>query len=732
MHNQLEGVLNTACEQFFPRERGRSQQIANRYPTLAALDAALNVGFKQLWQLRRSMQQHTAQSPSTSNTLVWARHCFAAWAYQAQYQTMSKALHKRSRHRKQARWNDIAEKVSAANERGDSHAMHAALRQLQPWVPRKRLQFRDANGKLQGPNAELRTLAAHCKATFAVHFESTPSRYLSASVSPTAAELHMALAQTGLAKAVPTGSAPTAAWRVAAAAASEYIASHLLQWGTPGAEAAMARHWKDAEVAFTPKPAKPPSKPENLRPLGLITPPGKAIASWLRSRIEPRLVPLIRTLPQYAYSAKRSSLDALLRVNSHFWRVQGHVQGTLPAIYQRKAGVTNPQCYGGITLSVDLKGAFNEVPRDLLYQCLEQLGVDRDTLLLVRQLHWEATYWLRPGSGGVGVVTSNGIKQGCRVAPTLWNCYTVTLLQMLCQKLSHEHVLRCLTLFADDLISTQEFRTWEDALDSVRSLEVVLTTLETMGMVINFDKTAVLLSANGTLARKLRRLLTVKVSGRLCVVLRVSAREVHIPVVAPHVYLGTVISHKHGADKTVRHRVQVAGHKWQKLKRALRCRHMLTRGKRTQIWTAGVRSSMLYGLANVQFGASSRQALRSKVARQLRHIAHLPAHVTGISNQELHAIMHAPDPVSVIRETLENRLHQLEVVEREAPDEVVCYPPTLEYARALLELRKQHESQEHHTARIIIAEPILLDSSMRVLNAGCTLQVRLQLSNTAR
>ena len=113
------------------------------------------------------------------------------------------------------------------------------------------------------------------------------------------------------------------------------------------------------------------------------------------------------------------------------------------------------------------------------------------------------------------------------MAPTLWNCYTVTLLQMLCQKLSHEHVLRCLTLFADDLISTQEFRTWEDALDSVRSLEVVLTTLETMGMVINFDKTAVLLSANGTLARKLRRLLTVKVSGRLCVVLRVSDGSAH-------------------------------------------------------------------------------------------------------------------------------------------------------------------------------------------------------------
>ncbi|CAE7373183.1 unnamed protein product [Symbiodinium sp. CCMP2456] len=587
MHTQLDGVLTSACEQFFPRGSGRAQQLANSYPTLAALDAALQVGFKQLWQLRRSMQQHAANSRGTSNAMVWARYCFTAWAQQAKYHTMSKLFHKRSRRRKQARWNDIADKVSAADERGDSHAKHAALKQLQPW------------------------------AIFAVHDETAPARHLTANVSPTDAELHNALARTG-------------------------------------------PHW---------------------------------------------VCPLLRALPQYAYSAKHSSLDALPRVNSHFWRVQEQVQGTRLSIYQRKAGVANPQCYGGITLSVDLKGAFNEVPRNLLYQCLEQLGVDEDTMILVRQLHWEATYWLRNASGGVGVVTSNGIKQGCRVAPTLWNCYTVTLLQTLCQQLGNEHLRQCLTLFADDLISTKEYRSWEEALVSIHCLKVVLTTLEQMGTVINFDKTAVLLSANGTLARKLRRHLTVKVKGKLCVVLRVSDREVCIPLVASHVYLGTVISYKQAADKTVRHRMQVAGHKWQKLKRALRCRHMLTRGKRTQIWSAGVRSSMLYGLASVQFGANSRQALRSKVARQLRHIAHLPAHVTGINNQELHAMMRALDPVTIVRETLEARLKHLEVVEQETPDDVVCCPSTLEYARALLEFHKQHESQEHNTARIVIAEP---------------------------
>ena len=701
LHQQLEKALCDSCATHFPS----TQRKLHPYPTLQRHDRHIEVSFKSLWELRarcRELAEHTARATTTRQLLSC---CIQYWRAQVETQQVQKAVHKASRQRQQMRWHDIAQQVAHAEACGDSSALHGAISKLKPWKPRVKLQFRNAHGQLQGPRQELSMLADHCKKVFAEHADAPPSATLRDNAVPSAADVAQQLRQTGVTKSVPQGSAPSAAWRMASTAIAAHLTTYLHMWWNAGGAADMAKPWIDADVAFVPKPSKPPTQPDRLRPLGLITPAGKAIASCIRSRLNAFLTPAVVALPQFAYTCGRSTLDCLLRVNSHFHRTQQQVENIRPSIYQRKAGVRSPQCYGGITLSVDLKGAFNQVPRPTLYKCLEDLGVDSDTLMLIQRLHWEAEYKLHNSSGTRAITTSNGIKQGCRIAPALWSGYTIALLRRLQTLLGEDIVSHCITLFADDLIATQEFPDWQSAVASLRRLEVILTELESMGMVINFEKTAILLNVQGTLGRKFRRHNTAKVKGTLCLLLMVSGREVHIPISSSHTYLGTIISYKHGADKTLRHRLDVAQGKWLQLKRSLRNKQMLTRAKRANLWRMGVRSSMLYGLASVAFGSSARQNLRGRVARHLRHVAHTPAHLTGISNTELHTQLAEPDPVQVLHDMLLTRVNQLEQQRQTNPQDIACYPPTLEYAHFLLAHQRQQQEQEHITVRIAQASP---------------------------
>ena len=417
------------------------------------------------------------------------------------------------------------------------------------------------------------------------------------------------------------------------------------------------------------------------------------------------LMPLLRTAPQFAYSPHRSTIDCLLRVHAHFHQVRVGQHGARPSIYQRHAGAKTLACTGGISLSVDLKGAFNAVPRDTLYTGLMEQGVSGDVIHLVRQLHYQSTYRVRNSSGEEKIRTTNGIKQGCRVAPTLWVSYTLQLLARLEQRIGAELMRRTISLFADDLFAALRFDTLQAAHDAVQVLNVILTTLEALGMHINFDKSAILLAVSGTQSRTFRSKYLTKRNNAWHFKLMVSNREVLLPLKSSHVYLGTVISYRNGPELTTSHRLQASGGKWYELKRALHNPRVLSTEKRLEIWRAGVQTSLLYGLCTVPLGYTCRQKIRGKTARQLRHIAHLPAHLTHISNEELFLRLGVADPLTTVADTLKTRLTQLLSLRNHLPDDVACSDDTLHYASWLLEHLQEQAATEHHTKRLAAVEP---------------------------
>ena len=70
---------------------------------------------------------------------------------------------------------------------------------------------------------------------------------------------------------------------------------------------------------------------------------------------------------------------------------------------------------------LDLKGAYDRVPRALLWQALARLGVPAGLLAAIQSLYQHAEYAISAGGRrGAGVPSVCGVKQGCPLSPTLF------------------------------------------------------------------------------------------------------------------------------------------------------------------------------------------------------------------------------------------------------------------------------------------------------------------------
>ena len=74
---------------------------------------------------------------------------------------------------------------------------------------------------------------------------------------------------------------------------------------------------------------------------------------------------------------------------------------------------------------VDLKKAFNSVPRTALWMALKKLGVPDQLVDIVKSFHEGMKARMRTKGDLLGTLdVENGLRQGCTLALTLFNIYT--------------------------------------------------------------------------------------------------------------------------------------------------------------------------------------------------------------------------------------------------------------------------------------------------------------------
>lgn len=161
--------------------------------------------------------------------------------------------------------------------------------------------------------------------------------------------------------------------------------------------------WKNAEVVPIPKKGDL-QRCDNWRGISLLDVVGKLFARVIQERLQ---VIAERVLPdsQCGFRRGRGCCDMIFVARQLLEKAREH----------------NDSLF---VLFVDLRKAYDSVPREALWQVLERCGVPPRMLSVVKSLHQGMQAEVRVGSSlSESFEVRNGLRQGCTLAPTLFNIY---------------------------------------------------------------------------------------------------------------------------------------------------------------------------------------------------------------------------------------------------------------------------------------------------------------------
>ncbi|CAE7375731.1 unnamed protein product [Symbiodinium necroappetens] len=218
---------------------------------------------------------------------------------------------------------------------------------------------------------------------------------------------------------------------------------------------------------------------------------------------------------------------------------------------------------GGVLLSIDLRQAFDVMPRSKLQEAMDLAKVDPAAQHVILQLHAHASLRVTHGSQVAMLDTDNGIRQGCAF--------------------SH--------------------------------IAFVLDTLEAFGMTISPGKSAVLIGVRGSKVGSILQKHVFK-DPRKGKFLHCPTRHgtIRLPVVTQHPYLGAILSYQSMEALTLKERVRQSWSSFHRILPALRSNSVALHS-RISVWQSCVFSTLMHGLDSVGLapGGSIQQTLCASV-----------------------------------------------------------------------------------------------------------------------
>ena len=153
--------------------------------------------------------------------------------------------------------------------------------------------------------------------------------------------------------------------------------------------------WKDAWMGLLPKTTHP-TKPKELRPLGITEISGRAVAGLVQNELRPYLMALVADVPQFAYAPGRSTDAALARVLEHCCSTAALCEPGKYSILDPKFRTAAPTHFtgGGLQLSLDLSHAFDLLPWGLLVRSLRLAQAPSRLQRLIILWHHNLNYHL--------------------------------------------------------------------------------------------------------------------------------------------------------------------------------------------------------------------------------------------------------------------------------------------------------------------------------------------------
>ena len=634
--SQAEAELRTLCAEVFPLRRHRTIMLQWQQPEVGQ-DLQLT------WQLRSRLKQLAGRWPHLSSV-------FRVWQHHARLVRRVKELKRNSRRRRREHWQQQLAEAEQAGQTRNPLKFFQVVQRLAPKRDQTRVQIRDKAGHILTPDQEDRALAEYWTGIYSSSRMARQPAILSNPVLLSPQELQDALRALKQRKAVARGMAPAAVWKALASPLAHYLSEVLGAMWQPG-RLRIPAVWTQSDLHFLPKPQKTTKRPQDLRPIALQSAAAKAVTTVFKHRLSLSFLEAMRGIPQYAYTANRSTQEGIARVAAHCSMVRDLVKTQTLTVFDRYAGAKYTPCLGGAQLSIDLSKAFDLLPRQTLQALLADTDLSPDERQILLEWHQAGQYRIqgRGSEKSVYVQLDCGVRQGCVLSPSLWGLFTKCIQQRLDAANGAGWTAQRGTMFADDLHFQWVFHT-EGELSRVRAeVLAIFRTLRDLGMKANPEKSKFLISARGQQARKwIKRWIRKDAEGQ---------RQFHfgggrtdrVPVATQFAYLGTILSYRNFELETARHRLGVAtGHR-DRLRKVLHARRVLSVGHRLRLWRIMVQTSQLYALEAVGITPEVAKLLHVQTMRHLRAIIGSARHIDGDSDQ-LFMLKHGlPDCVELVK-----------------------------------------------------------------------------------
>ena len=273
------------------------------------------------------------------------------------------------------------------------------------------------------------------------------------------------------------------------AAGPDFIPSDLIkyapQWWAPflaelftkvNSQGQVPKYWTQSHIVPIYKKGDK-LNPNNFRPISLLSIPGKLYASHLLTELTSWIDDNNIIGPEQAgFRAGRSTLEQCL---------------ILFHLAEKQLASPHSRLF---TAFLDLRAAFDLINRNLLWAKLIKLGIDNKLLSLIQRLYATTSCQVRYDDLGnltENITTTRGVKQGCVLAPTLFNLFLNDLSPHLadidshCPKLNNTPVY--LLLYADDMVLISRTK--------IGLRRLVLATIEYLEsnlLQLNYDKSKIL------------------------------------------------------------------------------------------------------------------------------------------------------------------------------------------------------------------------------------------------
>uniref|UniRef100_K7EZ86 Reverse transcriptase domain-containing protein n=2 Tax=Pelodiscus sinensis TaxID=13735 RepID=K7EZ86_PELSI len=304
-----------------------------------------------------------------------------------------------------------ADEIQKFSDRNDAKRFYEALRSLYGPQPSGSSPLLDSDG------ATLITEKALILQRWAEHFQSVLNRPSSINneaidrmpqadinhsldVSPSETETLQAISQLSSGKAPGSDAIPAEVYKGGGAVLVNKLTQLFQSFWNQGS---IPQELKDASIVHLYKRKGNRQVCDNHRGISLLSIAGKILARVLLNRLINHLEQGLLPETQCGFRKERGTVDMIFAARQ----------------LQEKCQEQNRELY---TTFVDLTKAFDTVSREGLWRIMSKFGCPDRFILMVRQFHDGMTARvLDDGEASEAFPVTNGVKQGCVLAPTLFS-----------------------------------------------------------------------------------------------------------------------------------------------------------------------------------------------------------------------------------------------------------------------------------------------------------------------